>query len=267
MKVNPIQSPISQSALMNSAAKDDILQTDDSNNYQLSDIMKNDPGSAHFYQFLTDGVHLNGDGSFSFDDDFSGTSFQYQEQLANGTFSTATVSLLTHLSGDELVSNFSFEDGQTTTGGAWQGSDSLPSWDNLGVKPLEVVSDGYFGITGGSGHWLDTEASPGGIDIQTAVQVDTGAVAKLDISLSAEQLTALGLQTSPDEHLQVLFDGHLVGDFTQADLGDYNHFHDLSMNVVGEAGTDHIEIHSVGADNSFVGFALDSVSLHQYEVV
>ncbi len=259
-----MQTPTSKSATVNHAAKDDILQTNDSNVYDFSTILNNDPGSAQFQGFLTDGVINNNDGTFSLADDFSETFFQYQVEMANGTFSTATVSLLTHLDSTELIQNWSFEDGQTTTNGAWIGSNTIPSWTNNNDQSLEIVSAGYKGIEG-DGHWLDTQASPGGIDISQNVSVNTGAVAQLSISISAEQFDTWA--TNPNEHLEVYFNGAKVIDVTAADLGDYNNFHTITANVVGAAGDDTLHIVSAGADPGFVGFALDSISLHQFDLV
>ncbi len=254
-----MQSLASKSYLLNNAAKDDWLHTNLDNIYDLFAITGNDPGSAKFIGFNTVGVTLNPDGTFNVDPNAHLSSFEYTVQMANGTFSKATVHL-DHL-GAELLQNFSFESGQTTSGGAWQSFGALPDWTTqAGSAPLEVVSAGYFGING-DGHWLDTQASNGPIDIGQTLDLATGATAQLSFSVAAEDIG--GLLTSAAEHLLFIWDGVVVADVQQADLGDYNNFHQFALDVVGHDGVDTLEIASTGADTN-VGMALDYVSLHQW---
>src|SRR4051794_8077332 len=113
---------------MNYAAKDDFLCNWDGT-LSLSQLLANDPGSAHNVTLgngatfgPVPGMILVGDV----------TSFTYTEQLANGTYSTATVQLMTPtVSGVELLSNASFEQDQTTTGGDFSTQDSLPGWTTV----------------------------------------------------------------------------------------------------------------------------------------
>jgi hypothetical protein len=260
------QTPTSKSAAVNNAAKDDTIyhsQGNDDGSFDLSLITANDPGSAVFKGFLTDGVTLNDNGTFSFDNDFTGTFFQYQVRMANGTYSTATVHFGDHLSDVNLIVNGSFTDDGPSA--PYQTYTSVTGWQTLsGSAHLEVVVDGYQGISGGQGAWLDTQGSTGGIDIKQAVDVGTGAHAMLSFDLSAEQFPP-AWQTAAGEQLQVIWNGQVVGTISQADLGDHNVFHTFSYEVEGAAGADTVEFHSIGA-NTFVGMALTDIELHQWVV-
>jgi VCBS repeat-containing protein len=166
--------------------------------------------------------------------------------------------------GPDLLTNGSFEEGQTTSGGAWQGFSSLPGWTNVNGQSLEVVSAPYAGTADSDGHWLDTQASPGGIDIKQSVDVSTGAHAQLSVTLSTEQVS--GLFTNPAEHLVFNFNGIQALDISASDivLADGN-MHTFTADIVGLAGLDTLEIQSVGATDN-VGFALDHVMVQEWHL-
>lgn len=269
----PRQSVDSHSYLMNSAAKDDVLQTTASNVYNLSALLANDPGSAHFVGFGTNGAQTIPGlsfnliaGTFTIDASlFTGTSFTYTIQMANGTFSQATVNLLTHESG-ELLHNWSFE--ADTVTGDYQTFGSVTGWNTVtGSAALEVVTAGYGGIFG-DGHWLDTQASTGPIHISQITDVVTGAHADLAITVSLEQFPPAYL-TDSAEVLHIKWNGTEVLAITYADLlakaGATDAFYTYHVDVIGQAGADTVDISSTGA-NTNVGYALDSVSLHEFIV-
>ena len=256
-----------KSALVNNAAKDDLLQTNNSGVYTAADLLQNDPGSAHGIKFGA-GVVDNGDGTYSLALAPGQTSFEYTVQMANGTLSTATVTLSSHLSDQEFVKNFSFEDGQTTSGGAYATVNPVPSWtSNAGSASTEIVSAGYSGI-GGDGHWLDTQGSPGGISISQMLNgLHVNGHAQMSFMVAAEDITAANLSTDPNEHLTVSLGGTMLKDVTLADFTTagstaYNSFKQFTVDVPAVAGA-MLDITSHGA-NGNVGFALDSVSVKQW---
>ncbi len=271
------QTATSKSAAVNEAAKDDLTCVSHDGSFALSALMANDPGSAKFVSFtpvqgLTfDPIH----GTFTIDGTFDlSKGFDYTEQMGNGhgTFSTAHVSFDTNavwhgdtILGADLVQNSSFE--ADPVSGQYSSFGSLTDWHTVaGGASLEVVTAGYYGING-DGHWLDTKGSPGGIDISQQINVGAGQAAQLSINVASEDLAALGRSTDPNAHLEVLFDNHVVLDVTVASLaaqGPANNFQTLTANVTGQAGGDTIEIKDVGTTTgeNYVGFALDSVSVH-----
>jgi hypothetical protein len=251
----------------NNAAKDDCLQFGNGL-YSVNDLLANDPGSAHFVQFLTAGVTYNpADGTFLVAPGV--TQLQYEIQVGNGTMSIANVDVenAATLTGPDLVKNGSFE--ADPVSGVYQSFPSLSGWTtDAGSAQLEVVTAGYSGISGGQNtHWLDTQASPGPIDISQVLKMTSGEHAQMTFSVAAEDITAAGLATSPDEKLDFMFGGHVVKEVTMADFTatgggtDYNNFRTFSASIVG--GTDDtLRIVSHGASDN-VGFAIDSVSVRQ----
>lgn len=241
-----------------------------------TDLLKQDKVGAVEHSRLGADISITADGKVSYQisqslaDQLANTgsdqtlsdTFTYAIRMGNNgalSWAEATVNLTGRHVDHELLSNWSFEQDQTTTGGAYQSYSTLPGWTTQpGSAGLEVVSAGYLGIQG-DGHWLDTQGSPGGIDISQTVDVITGHHATLSFSVAGEYLNDT-LKTDPNEHLQFVWNGNVVADVKQADLGDYGTFHNFSLQVAGQAGADTLEIHSVGA-NGLVGLALDKVSL------
>jgi hypothetical protein len=262
----------------NSAAKDDWIDiTGGQTTFSVNRLLANDPGSATFKGFLnadltpdTD-VTVNGSGNsaqFTLPHNVSAPiDLTYYEQIGNGgTLAKATA-------------HFAYAFTDSTTFNLGQPSDSwapvaanngVQGWVNKTGQVLEVAGGGYVGVGGGTTPWLDTQGSPGGIDIIHKLRSDVAASSPgtLSISISAEQFTAGGnaYQTDPNEHVLVLFDGKQVMDITQASLGDYDHFHTLSANVVAQGGGhDTIEIESVGVSTN-VGMALSAVTFTGWHV-
>jgi hypothetical protein len=274
----------------NNAAKDDCLSFNWANTYNLSDLLANDPGSAHGVTFGA-GVILNPGGTtFSLAPGVTG--FNYTEQIGNGTFSTAHVDLMGRASG-ELVQNSSFEDprgsdaasGGTSlvngvpTGGYTFGP-TLPGWTNVNGVSLEDVTTQYGGFsTPGNNpadtHWLDTQASPGGIDISQVLNLSAGSAHMAFVVAAEPPITVPGGQVfsqDPHEKLTFSLDGKAVGSYADGSssisLADFKDvgagvFKAFTFDVNGLAAGNHtLEVASSGA-NAFVGYALDSVSVQQ----
>jgi VCBS repeat-containing protein len=165
--------------------------------------------------------------------------------------------------GPNLVVNGNFTADHPTA--PYQSFTAVADWTT--VQPsasLEVVVDGYQGISDGKGAWLDTQGSPGGVDLQQTVNVTAGANAVISFDLAAQKFDSW--LTDPNEHVIVSWNGLQVGDYTQAALTDYNLFHGESINVVGDAsGHDVLEFHSVGAD-TFVGMALTNIAVNEWHL-
>lgn len=171
-------------------------------------------------------------------------------------FSDKTVSLGDLPIAPELFSNGSFEQGQATNLSGYTSQTFVPGWTtNSDSADLEVCAAGYRGVNGGDGHWLDTQGSPGGIDIGQGVELGTGQNATLSFSVAAGNLT------SPSEDLQFLFNNNIVADVSLADFANsLNTFKEFSVGVTGQDGLDNLRIRSVGANSNY-GFSLDQVSL------
>jgi hypothetical protein len=252
------QTATSKSASVNQAAKDDYLTssvTHLGDVVNFSAFLANDPGSAVVksvaapFNLLTQTVTI--DAAV-----LAAGYFDYTVQMANGTYSTARVHLLT-----ELLSNGGFD--SPAAAGQWQGFPAIPGWTNLNGQSLEIVNSPYGPINSGS-PWLDTQASPGGIDISQTVDAATGKHDTLALSLAIQDFG--GNVTNASEHLLVLWNGVQVANITTATFDGlgygHNEFHTFTFDVVGVAGLDTLEVKSVGASNN-VGFALDTVSLTQ----
>jgi len=89
------QSTSRESFTVNNAAKDDIITYEHDGHYDINLLLGNDPGSAKFIGFDTQGVQLDAGGkTFSFTNDFdwSNPDFKYLVQMGGkGTFSEANV--------------------------------------------------------------------------------------------------------------------------------------------------------------------------------
>lgn len=161
----------------------------------------------------------------------------------------------------ELLANPSFEQPPTAErlggGEDWSAYRSIPGWTTEpGSANLEVKETGHRGVYGGDGHWLDSLASPGGIDISQLVGLGLGQTGHLTITAAA------GPQTQADERLQFLLNDEVVKEITVADFeGNLNEFRQFAVDVVGQNGPDELRIRSLGADDNYRGFSIDQVSL------
>ena len=267
------------SAQHSQAAKDDCLTLNAFGTYNISDLLANDPGSAHNVTINLPGVTVGADGAFTLP--WGVTDFSYTEQMANGTYATAQVHVAAK-AGAELVQNWSFEDarpGAASGGsslvdgvpaGGYTGGASLPGWTNLNPSvSLEVVTTQYGGFSTPptnvpDTHWLDTQGSPGGIDISQVLQTAAGQ-AHLEFVVAKEpDITVPGgavYQQDPNEVLHVILGGNEIAALKTSDFPAAGVFKTFDFDANVAAGTT-LEIKSTGA-NTNVGFALDSVSVRQ----
>ena len=200
-----------------------------------------------------------------------------------------------HLSGNELLANWNFEqDNANIPGVGFVQVDGVSGWTNEadGTSPMEVQHQSFGFITGFAQdefQWLDTSASPGNIHIgqDTLTDIATGAHANLSISVAAESIDFFNgastdtYQPDADDHLLFVFNDTVVKDITLSDFTDsngnvnWNDFQDFNVDVVGGAGTDHFEIQSTGMNqytdgsgviHGYAGFAVDHVSLQEWVI-
>lgn len=150
----------------------------------------------------------------------------------------------------------------------------LESWTKVSAGPLEIVANHFGGNPGLNfpNGALDTQSSPGGVDIFQNVSnaflfsnrdiSNPGATVKIDFDLAAQSLTGAS------NHLQILANGVVVGDFTKASLGDVNVVHHESVNVTVPFNdiffgphTFKLEIRDTGPASN-VGFLIGNVEAH-----
>ena len=253
---NAQQTEESQSALMNNAAKDDFMCAvgDGPKTITLADLLSNDPGSAQFVSFGA-GVTLIGE-AYVLDAGLDG--FDYTIRLANGTFSTAHVTVHDPLGESLFLEDF----GSYTTADPWAAADLTGGgWTyESGSADTEVVKDGYQGIDGNlGGYWLDTQNSPGGIDISHAVNDANGGKAELVLVVATQEFDTW----STDGTLDVLWNGSVVLSIAPGDLDFANTFQDFTVVVDSYEGENSLEIADT-AQATFVGFALDSVQVFDW---
>lgn len=260
---NDHQTPTSRSALVNGAAKDDAVVLTEDHTFTLAQLLANDPRCAKFVSFTGDGISYDPETHiFTASDDATG--FDYVIRMANGTYSHAHVDLEqpeveeAQAGGSLFLENFG---SYTTTDGFAVVDLSTGGWTSTGGA-TEVVKDGYQGIVGNDGgYWLDTQATPGGVDITHAVTDANGGKAQLTISVAAQQFGSFETTGT----LDVVWNGVLVDTITVAELGDFNTFHEFSWVVDSVAGANAVEIHDTGPA-VVVGFALDAVQVNDWIV-
>jgi hypothetical protein len=148
----------------------------------------------------------------------------------------------------------------------WHVADlSLTGWTSTGGL-TEVAGNGFNGVSGADGgFWLDTQGTPGGIDISHKVTDANGGKAEVSLLLAVQQFDTW--TTSGD--LQVIWNGQLVETITAAEIlqmGAPNTFREVNLVVNSVAGVDAntLELRDTGV--SFVGFALDSVTVYDWIV-
>jgi hypothetical protein len=269
---NDQQTPESTSALHNGAAKDDQVTLSADNTFSLADLLVNDPGSAIYCEIEGTTKVTGGDGQIIYDSESmtfevvgNVTSFEYMIRLANGTYSMATVTVDAYVPpcephvGDSLF----LEDFSSYVASGPYGTFNLATTGWVGGGSAEVVMDGYLGVLTGpdaDSSWLDTQGSPGGLDLTHAVTDDGGGKAQISLMVAVQQHSNL---TTTGE-LQIYWNNTLVQTITTASLGDVNTFHEVSVLVDSISGVDAntLEIKDTGV--GFVGFAVDSVSVNDW---
>jgi hypothetical protein len=169
------------------------------------------------------------------------------------------------------------------------------SYNGTASQTVAVVAD--FGVNGwtGAGHtelvfdgsllndavnpatsgvlWLDTQNSPGGIDISHTFTDSTAAIAGktavLSFDIGKQDLTFNGqpYATDPNSTFSFKVDGQTVKSFTTEDFafsGQMKHF-DIDLGAYAHAGTEHT-LELVDNGSGYTGFAVDSIAIHDWIV-
>lgn len=268
--VNERQTPTndSQSFLMNNAAKDDALSISGltQTTFNLSQLLANDPGSAQFVSFAGAGVSYDAlTGDFTVDPSAAGFTgeFTYIVRLANGTYSQASVDFAVGQAGQSLfMENF----GSYITSAQWVTANlASTGWTyGVGSAGTEVVVDGYMGIDGTEGGaWLDTQGSPGPINISHAVGDTNDGQALLTFSVAAQEFGSFESAGTLDFY----WNGMLVESVDRSELGANGVFQEFNLVVDSAAGgANTLTIQDTGPA-TVVGFALDYVQVSDWIIV
>ena len=143
-------------------------------------------------------------------------------------------------------------------------------WTNASY--VELGANGYGNIASTSGDaWLDTQNSPGPIDISHTFKDANGGQAQLSFDIGTQSLDYLGQHyaTNPDAAFEFRIDGATVASFTAADFAQPNvmEHHEVVFDT-GAPGTDHtLELVDVtGVAGQFTGFSIDSVQINDWLV-
>ena len=159
-------------------------------------------------------------------------------------------------------------------GHAWATKDGNGGW--LPVTG-EVVKGNAFpdSIASTSGeYWLDTQNSPGGINIANWFHDDTGGKFVLSFDMGTHDFGSGPMQeTAANASFEVRVDGQTIktittGDFAQHDV--MQHF-ELEVNVGnGDAAGNHliefVDTTPQADGGNYVGFALDTIQIHDWVV-
>jgi len=295
-------SPTSQSALLSGAAKDDVVG-DDGITFTIRDLLANDPGGAaklgislFFFgssasfgdqKAYLDAHHITYDPlltSFSLDTVFTlnalSTDFQYMVQIGNkGTWSQGDVEVnapAPHLGGTLFLEDFESYSGTpitdplTTTEVATTVNMSGKGWTNTGGH-TELGYENYGPIDGATGNWLDTQNSPGGINITNSFVDSTAAVlgktAELSFDISTQSLVFNGqlYETADTDHFTFQIDGVTVWEADASDFANPNDMQHVEVDIASYflAGNNHtLTLIDSGTGNT--GFAVDNIKISDW---
>ena len=310
------QSPTSNSTPLNNAAKDDVIS---GFTFSIADLLANDPGgaaktAAQFFfgdtaadrddqaGYLADhGITNNGDGTYTIN--AGAEDFSYFVQIGkNGTWSQGDVDItapVPHLGDALFTENFDgygaetqqtyFDNGEAVfaavnlnTASGWTGT------ANGGAANSELGADGYGGIettsgTGEEAFWLDSQNTPGQIDIShtftdSTAAIDGGAqydgnvTSVLSFDIAKQDLTYLGnqYQTEGNASFEFKVDGVTVAHIDASQLATNNDMYHFEVPLAGYADMgDDIHTLSLVDTSSQVdvtGFAIDSIAIHDWVV-
>jgi hypothetical protein len=303
-------SPTTKSALLSGAAKDDAVGLNGDFTFTIQDLLGNDPGGAakvdvnkQFFfgdtaadqadqagYLAAHGITDNGDGTYTINSDAL-DSFSYFVQIGNkGTWSQADVDVtappveepcVPHLGDALFTENF---DNYQETQKYYDPADSdvfvfgtvdlnaASGWTN--PSNVELVATGYGGIESTSGDaWLDTQNSPGQIDISHTFTDTTAAVggktSVLSFDIGIQDLTYLGnhYATDTDASFQFQIDGKVVADFDWSDFNAANvmqHF-EVDITEYAAAGDTHtLSLVDTSPTSDYTGFSVDSIHIDDW---
>jgi hypothetical protein len=243
-----------------------FFDTDSTNGWYTLDVLGNDKGGNAKHIVSVDGLGvlgqdytINDDGTISvhLDNIDPGTiaalNFSYTIQMGNGALSTADVQLQV-ASTESLLENGSFENPDVLPLPAGWAATNIPGWTNTNGSDIEVWATGHNGIDATDGtYMIETDSYSHVFDaVQTMIDAATGVTYELTFDFAARP----NGPGSTTDSFEVWWNGSLVGSFDPTSTD----FQSASIDVVGAAGTDTLEIREAGANDSF-GALVDNVSL------
>jgi hypothetical protein len=295
-------SPTSKSATTSGAAKDDTLGDDGHFTFTYDELvaklLANDPGGAakvditkqFFFGDNATGNHnlqdqnnylashgITNDGHGNYTIGVDATDIDYFVQIGNkGTWSEAHVDVTappapTGHAGD-LLFNENFDHYSAIEDhGSWD-VDNLGygGWANTqGTGAISELLNTSALATSGT-HSLDTQNTPGNLDVFNWYNDPTGGKAQLSFDI-AKQDWGPASQTDPNAAFQFKVDGKVVAEIHASDLAQSNtmtHFDIVFDAGAGDAFGNHgIElVDMTPGDNHFTGFAVDSIQIHDWIV-
>ena len=295
-------SPTSKSALASGAAKDDVLGADGHFTFSISDLLANDPGGtakvdvtkqfffgdtaadqANQTKYMADhGIIDNHDGTYTLTS--SATDFNYFVQIGNkGTWSQAAVDVtapVPHATDALFAENFDGYAGDVIESNGTPVAEvtnlnTASGW--VGAEHTELGANGYGGIQTTSGDfWLDTQNSPGGINIShtfidtTAAVEGTTSVLSFDIGTQSLEFNGQHYETDPNASFDLKIDGEVVKHLQASDFANPNELKHFDVHIesyTNNAGTQHtLELIDTSANAGVTGFAIDSIHIHDWGV-
>jgi hypothetical protein len=238
---------------------------------------------------ITGHLNLAGTSFTSFDIGETATDINYFVQIGNkGTWSEAHVTMgdtpdpviIPHLGGALFTENFDNiapEHVWVASGSVWEqvNLDAAHGW--TGAAYSELGSDGYLNVPTTSGatgeaHWLDTQNSPGPINIShdftDATAAQGGVTSVLSFDIAKQDFD--GHVTGSNESFQFKIDGATVATINASQLAHSGEMYHFDVPIAGYAdNTDSIHTLSLvdtTGDFTFTGFAVDSIQIHDWVV-
>ncbi|QIG47570.1 hypothetical protein G5V57_07390 [Nordella sp. HKS 07] len=224
-----------------------------------------------------------------------GSDIEYMVQIGNkGTWSQADVDVtapvpVPHVGGNLFTENFDGYDSnvQQTYYDPADSTNAVFASVNLnnasgwtGAQNSELGADGYGGIKatsgGPDGFWLDTQNTPGQINISHDFTDSTAAVggktAVLSFDIAKQNLTYLGnaYQTEANASFDVRIDGVTVKTILASDLVENNQMYHFDVDIADYAdnadSTHTITLVDTSPQADFTGFSIDSIQINDWVV-
>ena len=153
-------------------------------------------------------------------------------------------------------------------------------WTGDGAGHTELGADGYGTIPDTSPstddiYWLDTQNSPGPINISheftdtTAAVGDKTSVLSFDIAKQQLDYNGQHYETDLNASFEFRIDGVTVAQFDAADFASLNTMEHVEVDISGyaNAGDTHtLELVDTSGVSGFTGFAVDSIQINDWIV-
>ncbi|MDC5861535.1 Ig-like domain-containing protein, partial [Vibrio europaeus] len=213
--------------------------------------------------------------TFKPDENYNGeATFKYKVTDGNGGEDEATVTLNvtpvndppvatddSHTLGDNLILNGSFESFTSTASKGWgDRANDVEHWDfSARSGNIDVVNDGYRGVSTDGGRYIDMEGEGRQGDNVTLSQTVNGVEEGKPYQISLD-IAAKGSNHSAQ--LQVVWNGVVIATITP----DGNSMETHVFEVIGAAGDNSISFVEVGGKGDNSGTYLDNIKLQEIVV-